>query len=181
MAEKVPLADVRVSFGPPELRILPQVNRPLTPFLSALVGSIVHSPAFETNVDPPTANLSCSPSAVGEEPTKAGPFSDMTEPQKMAIEPGAGANLDLAVGGTARSTAGAIDSISASVGRVGMRTRVRAPLPRASEGEGVPAGAVNTTITFSYNAGDRSMTQDEVNERQLALAAELRRRFGWQG
>jgi len=25
------------------------------------------------------------------------------------------------------------------------------------------------------------MTQDEVNERQLALAAELRRRFGWQG
>ena len=103
MAEKVPLADVRVSFGPPELRILPQVNRPLTPFLSALVGSIVHSPAFETNVDPPTANLSCSPSAVGEEPTKAGPFSDMTEPQKMAIEPGAGANLDLAVGGTARS------------------------------------------------------------------------------
>jgi phenylalanyl-tRNA synthetase beta chain len=49
------------------------------------------------------------------------------------------------------------------------------------QGEGVPAGAVNTTITFSYNAGDRSMTQDEVNERQLALAAELSRRFGWQG
>lgn len=49
------------------------------------------------------------------------------------------------------------------------------------QGEGVPAGAVNTTIAFSYNAGDRSMTQDEVNERQLALASELIRRFGWKG
>jgi phenylalanyl-tRNA synthetase beta chain len=48
-------------------------------------------------------------------------------------------------------------------------------------GEGVPAGAVNTTLTFHYNAGDRSLTQDEVNERQLELAAELTRRFGWKG
>jgi phenylalanyl-tRNA synthetase beta chain len=47
------------------------------------------------------------------------------------------------------------------------------------QGEGVPAGAVNTTIAFSYNAGDRSLTQDEVNEHHFALAAELTRRFGW--
>jgi phenylalanyl-tRNA synthetase beta chain len=49
------------------------------------------------------------------------------------------------------------------------------------QGEGVPAGAVNTTVAFRYNAGDRSLTQDEVNERQLNVAAELTRRFGWEG
>ncbi|HVF60464.1 MAG TPA: phenylalanine--tRNA ligase subunit beta [Thermoanaerobaculia bacterium] len=48
-------------------------------------------------------------------------------------------------------------------------------------GPGVPEGAVNTTITFVYNARDRSLTQDEVNERQAALTAELERRFGWRG
>ncbi len=48
-------------------------------------------------------------------------------------------------------------------------------------GPGVPEGAVNTTITFLYNARDRSLTQDEVNERQAALTAELERRFGWRG
>jgi phenylalanyl-tRNA synthetase beta chain len=48
-------------------------------------------------------------------------------------------------------------------------------------GEGVPAGAVNTTIHFLYNAGDRSLTQEEVNERQAVVAAELARRFGWRG
>jgi len=40
---------------------------------------------------------------------------------------------------------------------------------------------VNTTIHFVYNAPDRSLTQDEVNARQSALAALLRERFGWQG
>lgn len=49
------------------------------------------------------------------------------------------------------------------------------------QGQGVPAGAVNTTLSFVYNAGDRSLTQEEVNQRQGALAAELKRRFGWQG
>ena len=44
-------------------------------------------------------------------------------------------------------------------------------------GEGVPAGAVATTVRFEYNAGERSLTQEEVNERQAALAAELARRF----
>lgn len=48
-------------------------------------------------------------------------------------------------------------------------------------GQGVPEGAVNTTIHFVYNAGDRTLTQDEVNERQAGLAAELARRFGWRG
>ncbi|HZF08544.1 MAG TPA: phenylalanine--tRNA ligase subunit beta [Thermoanaerobaculia bacterium] len=48
-------------------------------------------------------------------------------------------------------------------------------------GEGVPAGAVNTTIHFFYNSRQRSLTQDEVNGEQLALAAELERRFGFRG
>lgn len=48
-------------------------------------------------------------------------------------------------------------------------------------GEGVPENAVNTTIHFLYNSPERSLTQEEVNERQLALAAELQRRFGWKG
>ena len=48
-------------------------------------------------------------------------------------------------------------------------------------GPGVPEGAVNTTISFHYNAGERSLTQEEVNARQLALNHELERRFGWKG
>ena len=45
----------------------------------------------------------------------------------------------------------------------------------------MPEGAVNTTISFFYNSRERSLTQEEVNERQRALAAELERRFGWKG
>ena len=41
------------------------------------------------------------------------------------------------------------------------------------QGEGVPAGAVNTTLFFLYNSPERSLTQEEVNLRQAALAAEL--------
>lgn len=48
-------------------------------------------------------------------------------------------------------------------------------------GTGVPEGAVNTTIHFLYNSPERSLTQEEVNEWQLALIAELQRRFGWKG
>jgi phenylalanyl-tRNA synthetase beta subunit len=48
-------------------------------------------------------------------------------------------------------------------------------------GPGVPEGAVNTTIHFLYNARERSLTQEEVNQRQQALAAELQRRFGIPG
>jgi phenylalanyl-tRNA synthetase beta chain len=55
----------------------------------------------------------------------------------------------------------------------GLKDRYRGP--------GVPEGAVNTTIAFLYNAGDRSLTQEEVNERQMSLNRELERRFGWRG
>ncbi len=48
-------------------------------------------------------------------------------------------------------------------------------------GPGVPEGAVNTTITFLYNSRERSLTQEEINERQSALTAELASRFGWRG
>jgi phenylalanyl-tRNA synthetase beta chain len=44
-------------------------------------------------------------------------------------------------------------------------------------GVGVPVGAINTTIRFHYQAEDRSLTQEEVNERHLALAADLAQRF----
>jgi phenylalanyl-tRNA synthetase beta chain len=44
-------------------------------------------------------------------------------------------------------------------------------------GRGVPEGAVATTIAFDYQGDDRTLTQEEVNERQAAIAAELERRF----
>jgi phenylalanyl-tRNA synthetase beta subunit len=62
--------------------------------------------------------------------------------------------------------------------------RIRPPdlasfeLENRYQGEGVPAGAVNTTIHFVYQVPDRSLTQEEVNERQGALAAALEERFG---
>lgn len=55
----------------------------------------------------------------------------------------------------------------------GLKVRYRGP--------GVPEGAVNTTISFDYNAQDRSLTQEEVNARQHGLNQELERRFGWKG
>jgi len=48
-------------------------------------------------------------------------------------------------------------------------------------GSGVPEGAVNTTISFEYNARERSMTQEEVNALQLGLNDKLTARFGWKG
>jgi phenylalanyl-tRNA synthetase beta chain len=45
-------------------------------------------------------------------------------------------------------------------------------------GEGVPEGAVNTTVTFLYHGGERQLTQEEVNGRQAALAGVLVERFG---
>jgi phenylalanyl-tRNA synthetase beta chain len=56
--------------------------------------------------------------------------------------------------------------------RFGLKDRYR--------GKGVPAGAVNTTIGFYYNADERSLTQDEVNDWHRALTAALQERFGWQ-
>jgi phenylalanyl-tRNA synthetase beta chain len=58
---------------------------------------------------------------------------------------------------------------------------VRFDLENRYQGEGVPAGAVNTTVHFVYQAADRSLTQEEVNERQGSLAAALEERFGWRG
>ena len=46
------------------------------------------------------------------------------------------------------------------------------------QGQGVPEGAVNTTISFHYGADDRSLTQDEINDIHLPLAAQLEERFG---
>ena len=46
------------------------------------------------------------------------------------------------------------------------------------EGEGVPEGAVNTTIGFRYASPERSLTQEEVNRHQEALRAVLEDRFG---
>jgi phenylalanyl-tRNA synthetase beta chain len=47
------------------------------------------------------------------------------------------------------------------------------------QGEGVPSGAVNTTLYFLYNASDRSLTQDEVNQQNEAIRKQLEDRFGW--
>jgi len=48
-------------------------------------------------------------------------------------------------------------------------------------GEGVPAGAVNSTLWFLYSHPGRTLTQDEVNQHQQALTAELERRFACKG
>lgn len=45
------------------------------------------------------------------------------------------------------------------------------------EGEGVPEGAVNTTIHFVYSSEERSLTQEEVNAWQSGLASALEERF----
>ena len=61
------------------------------------------------------------------------------------------------------------------------RELVSFELENRYQGQGVPAGAVNTTIHFVYQLADRSLSQDEVNARQGALAALLQERFGWRG
>jgi len=48
-------------------------------------------------------------------------------------------------------------------------------------GAGVPEGAVNTTLYFLYNASDRSLTQEEVNQQTEAIRQQLEGRFGWEG
>ena len=49
------------------------------------------------------------------------------------------------------------------------------------KGEGVPLGAVNTTIYFLYNAAESSLTRDAVNERHEVVRGLLEQRFGWKG
>ena len=60
--------------------------------------------------------------------------------------------------------------IEAEVARRPPADLVRFELLDRYEGEGVPAGSVNTTIHFAYGSSDRSLTQEEVNERQSELA-----------
>jgi phenylalanyl-tRNA synthetase beta chain len=45
-------------------------------------------------------------------------------------------------------------------------------------GKGLPSGSVRTTIRMTYRAGDRSLTQAEVNEQQEALRQGLSDRLG---
>ena len=68
--------------------------------------------------------------------------------------------------------------IAAAIEGVDEPLRVGFRLKDRYQGPGIPDGAVATTITFDYHAGERSLAQDEVNERQTRLAAELERRFG---
>ena len=48
-------------------------------------------------------------------------------------------------------------------------------------GPGVPEGAVNTTISFFYNARERSLTKERSTPASSASSQELERRFGWKG
>jgi phenylalanyl-tRNA synthetase beta chain len=72
-------------------------------------------------------------------------------------------------------------SIAATVDSARPPELVAYELENRYQGQGVPTGAVNTTIHFVYNAADRSLTGEEVNARQAALAALLQERFGWRG
>jgi phenylalanyl-tRNA synthetase beta chain len=74
---------------------------------------------------------------------------------------------------------GAWSGIAQAIAEVASPELLEYHLKARFEGGHVPEGAVNTTIAFLYNLPDRSLTQDEVNARQQALAGELERRFGW--
>ena len=69
-------------------------------------------------------------------------------------------------------------ALAAEIERLRPPELVSFELENRYQGEGVPAGAVNTTVHFVYQLADRSLTQDEVNERQRALASALQARFG---
>ena len=71
------------------------------------------------------------------------------------------------------------DEIAKAIRDADVEDLVEMGLKDRYAGEGVPAGAVNTSIFFRYNADDRSLTQDEVNERHLDLVRQLEQRFGW--
>lgn len=73
------------------------------------------------------------------------------------------------------------EAIAAAIEELAPADLVAHGLKDRYQGQGVPEGAVNTTIYFLYNAGDRSLTQAEVNERQTELVRALESRFGWKG
>lgn len=68
--------------------------------------------------------------------------------------------------------------ISETVAEARVQDLISFALKDRYEGEGVPEGCVNTTITFHYRAEDRSLTQEEINDRQEALTGVLTERFG---
>jgi phenylalanyl-tRNA synthetase beta chain len=72
-------------------------------------------------------------------------------------------------------------SLSKSIENFSSRNLKSFGLKSRYVGEGVPPGAVNTTIFLNYQAQDRSLTQEEVNERVEALADELKSRFSLDG
>lgn len=69
--------------------------------------------------------------------------------------------------------------LAAAITAEGVPELVRFGLKDRYQGQGVPSGAVNTTITFLYHAGERQLTQEEVNGWQEALTAKLAERFAW--
>jgi phenylalanyl-tRNA synthetase beta chain len=71
------------------------------------------------------------------------------------------------------------EQLAEAIEGAGVPDLVESGLKDRYEGKGVPEGAVNTTIFFRYNAAERSMTQEEVNERHQRLVAELEDTFGW--
>jgi len=73
------------------------------------------------------------------------------------------------------------EEITAAIAELAPPDLVAYGLKDRYRGQGVPEGAVNTTMYFLYNAGDRSLTQAEVNDRQMALVRALESRFGWKG
>ena len=73
------------------------------------------------------------------------------------------------------------EEILATIAEVGVEDLVDFGLKDRYSGDGVPAGAVNTTIFFRYNADDRSLTQEEVNERHQSLIERLQQRYGLEG
>jgi phenylalanyl-tRNA synthetase beta chain len=73
------------------------------------------------------------------------------------------------------------EELEATIREAGVADLQSFALKDRYQGPGVPEGAVNTTIAFHYRAADRSLTQEEVNERHRALARELEQRFGWGG
>lgn len=71
------------------------------------------------------------------------------------------------------------DQIATAIDKAAIEGLVGHGLKDRYDGEGVPEGAVNTTIRFRYHGGDRVLTQEEVNARQEALVANLTRDFGF--
>ncbi len=67
--------------------------------------------------------------------------------------------------------------LAATIDAAEVEDLLRFTLKDRYQGAGIPEGAVATTIAFHYNAPERSLTQEEVNARHLALAGDLERRF----